>query len=232
MGGGLIRSWWGELTQHRSHWFAVWICLSTSNQSCASALFGKLESSNWPWWACTCRCGGGACVSCSAGGTEEGKECLWLVYSWTTECCLGQNTWQNQCHKPHVCEADVLLIHCVTSGHETHLKLCHISAAWAWVPEEVREALCNWTSDTDLLHLNYSTVLPFSCLFGSEKMTGVQTSRLCCWRLMENHYLHRAPRQSCQLLPTTTHHPPHYRPVGLGLGAITFGEILSRVQRH
>lgn len=95
---------------------------------------------------------GGACVSCSAGGTEEGKECLWLVYSWTTECCLGQDTWQSQCHKPHACEADVLLVHCVTSGHETHLKLCHISAAWAWVPEEVREALCKWTSDTDLLH--------------------------------------------------------------------------------
>lgn len=63
-------------------------------------------------------------------------------------------------------------------------------------------------------------------------MAGVQTSRLCCWQLMENHHLCQA---TCQVLPATPlllPHPRHHQPAGLGLTAITFGEMLSRGKRH
>lgn len=80
-----------------------------------------------------------ACVSCSAGGTEEGKECLWLVYSWTTECCLGQeHLTKPMPQKPCVSEADVLWVQCdmktVVLLTLELFRACHICAAWALFP--------------------------------------------------------------------------------------------------
>lgn len=101
-GGGLIRSWWGEQMDCNSHWFVVWICLSTGNQSCGashwvsrSVLIGRPERAHADVSECMC---------VLLSWWDRGREgMLWLVYSWTTECCLGRDTWQSHCHKNHVC---------------------------------------------------------------------------------------------------------------------------------
>lgn len=63
-----------------------------------------------------------------------------------------------------------------------------------------------------------------SCLSGSGT-TGVQTSRLCCRRLMENHHLCRAPRQ-----PPT---PPSTTGLqGWAQEQLHLGRSCRRVQRH
>lgn len=239
----------------------------------------KLESFNWPSEHAHADVMS-ACVSCSAGGTEEGKECFWLVYSWTTESCLGQkHLTKPMPQKPCVwgrcapcslwplfpnvsqCQCQFRNKVAIVSGTKVcgekqqdwsstgtgtslvergdirilvvgTLETFRLGSYQEHSPWGAREAMCEWTSDSDLLHLNCTQALPFLCLSGSQKMTGVQTSRLCCWRLMENHHLCWAPRQGCLLLPSTPLHPPHYRPAGLGLGAITFGKILSKMQRH
>lgn len=61
MGGGLIRSWWGEQTDHKSHWLKVWICLSSANQSCGAChwlswrvLIGRPERAHADVSQCMC----------------------------------------------------------------------------------------------------------------------------------------------------------------------------------
>lgn len=77
MGGGLIRSWWGELTNHTSHWFAVWICLSTSNQSCSSALWVSWRVLIGPGERAHADVGGCMCVLLS--WWDRGREGMLMV---------------------------------------------------------------------------------------------------------------------------------------------------------
>ena len=117
MGGRLIRRWWGERRDTESDWFTIWISASTDVQSWGFllGLSCRFNSSLYQCvhmhvcvgvhmclgvCVCVCVC---VCVRenvcvfvcCSAGGRQGGKECVWLVYSWTAEDSVWpRDTWQ------------------------------------------------------------------------------------------------------------------------------------------
>lgn len=77
----------------------------------------------------------GVCVLCSVGGRQGGKECVWLVYSWTSKDCVWTgDTWQLlvMWHKPNPAEP----ISAMEMARESHLFsdiMTHVLFAWGAV---------------------------------------------------------------------------------------------------
>lgn len=127
MGGRLIRRWWGERRDMQSDWSTVWISASTEVQS-GRFLLGLVCSFNSSLSPCVqlCACATVCvcvCARCSAGGRQREEECVWLVYSWTTEDWFWTRdtwpAWVLQCRRTRAFpwRAPVDPLHFMTSWH-------------------------------------------------------------------------------------------------------------------